>query len=86
MTATHTVSSALASSTGSTGTRIWRTWRLSEIPVWAAMSTAIIAKLSANESTKAPNTTSANVTLSVSRSVTPASASMPSPTTSGITA
>ena len=56
------------------------------MPVCTRRRAAIIAKLSANETTNAPNTTSANVTLFVSMSVTPSSPSMPSPTTSGITA
>ena len=56
------------------------------MPVCTEMSPAIIAKFSAKESAKAANTTSANVTLFVSMSVTPSSASIPSPTASGISA
>ena len=49
------------------------------------MSNEIIAKLRMLASTNAPKTTKAKVRLLVSRSVTGSSASIPSPTTSGIT-
>ena len=80
-----TVSSAPASSDGSTGTKISRTWRLTGIPRCTEMSNEIIAKLRTFASTNAPNTTRAKVRLFVSRSVTGSSASIPRAITSGIT-